>query len=82
MPELLKNNYLVGPALEAVKRLDAIDEIWDNLKKEFRLTRVLLRQIFDQESIVKFCHLLILIVFVSINSVQGMPHCTGALHPE
>ena len=44
MPELLKNNYLVGPALEAVKRLDTIDEIWDSLKKEFGDPRIMLQK--------------------------------------
>ena len=44
MPELLKNNYLVGPALDAVKRLDTIDEIWANLKKEFGDPRIMLQK--------------------------------------
>ena len=42
LPEFLKNNYLDGPALESVKRLDIMDEIWDNLKKAFGDPRVMM----------------------------------------
>ena len=42
LPEFLKNQYLEGPALESVKRLQNIDEIWDALKKEFGDPRVML----------------------------------------
>ena len=42
LPELLKNNYLEGPALESVKRLQTIREIWENLKKSFGDPRVMM----------------------------------------
>ena len=42
LPELLKNNYLEGPALESVKRLQTIEDIWENLQKAFGDTRVML----------------------------------------
>ena len=52
LPELLKNNYLEGPALEAVKRLQTTGEIWANLKKSFGDPRVLLqRKLAELESI-------------------------------
>ena len=40
--EFLKNNYLEGPALESVKRLKTIHEIWKTLQKEFGDPRVML----------------------------------------
>ena len=52
LPELLKNNYLEGPALETVKRLDTIEEIWLSLKKAFGDPRVmLLKKVGELESI-------------------------------
>ncbi|MCH2405591.1 MAG: hypothetical protein MK200_05295 [Nitrosopumilus sp.] len=42
LPELLKNNYLEGPALDHVKRLTIIDEIWIDLKKAFGDPRMML----------------------------------------
>ncbi len=42
LPEFLKNQYLEGPALESVKRLQTINEIWNALKKEFGDPRVML----------------------------------------
>ena len=42
LPEFLRNNYLLGPALESVKRVQTINEIWETLKKEFGDPRVML----------------------------------------
>ena len=44
LPELLKNNYLAGPALESAKRLQTMKEIWDNLQKAFGDPRVMLQK--------------------------------------
>ena len=35
MPEYLKNNYLEGQALEIVKEISVIEEIWGRLKTSF-----------------------------------------------
>ena len=48
MPEFLKNNYLEGSALESVKRLESIDEIWESLEKEFGDPRVMLMKKFAE----------------------------------
>ena len=42
MPELLKNNYLEGSALEFVKRHEDIDEIWKSLKLSFGDPRMMM----------------------------------------
>ena len=42
IPELLKNNFLEGPALTLVKNLDDVDDIWDRLKAAFGDSKVML----------------------------------------
>ena len=52
LPEFLKNHYLEGVALESVKRLQTIDEIWDALKKQFGDPRVMLtKKISELDSV-------------------------------
>ena len=43
LPDILKNDYLEGSALNAVKGLDKIDEIWARLKVSYGETEILLR---------------------------------------
>ena len=35
LPDYLKNNYLEGPALELVKNIEEIEQIWERLKTSF-----------------------------------------------
>ena len=42
MPEYLKNNYLEGQALEIVKEINVIEEIWEHLKTSFKNVTILL----------------------------------------
>ena len=42
LPDLLKNNYLDGPALTLVKGVDEIDEIWRRLKASYGDAKLLL----------------------------------------
>ena len=42
MPDLLKNNYLSGCALELVKSVDEIDVIWQRLKEAFGDPKVMM----------------------------------------
>ena len=42
LPDLLKNNYLDGPALSLVKGIDKIDEIWTRLKSSYGDAKLLL----------------------------------------
>ena len=42
LPDLLKNNYLEGQALQIVKEIDNIDDIWDRLKTSFGNVEILL----------------------------------------
>ena len=42
LPDLLKNNYLDGPALITVKRLTDINELWRSLKKSYGDPRMML----------------------------------------
>ena len=48
MPELIKNNYLEGAALDFVKRHETIDEIWASLKKSFGDPRMMLMKKLQQ----------------------------------
>ena len=43
LPDLLKNNYLVDPALSLVKRLDDIEEIWKRLFRSYGDARIMLK---------------------------------------
>ena len=43
LPDYLKNNYLDGAALAAVKGLDTLSEIWARLKSAYGDTEILLR---------------------------------------
>ncbi|XP_066924657.1 uncharacterized protein [Clytia hemisphaerica] len=42
LPDLIKNNYLEGPALTLVKGVDDIDEIWRRLKSSYGDPKLLL----------------------------------------
>ena len=42
MPEYLKNNFLEGQALEIIKEIDLIEEIWETLKTSFGNVTILL----------------------------------------
>ena len=42
LPEYLKNNYLEGQALEIVKEIEGIEEIWERLKTSFGNVTILL----------------------------------------
>ena len=42
LPDLLKNYYLVGSALDLVKSVDNIDEIWERLKRAFGDPKVMM----------------------------------------
>ena len=48
MPELIKNNYLEGAALDFVRRHENIDEIWTSLKKSFGDPRMMLMKKLKQ----------------------------------
>ena len=42
LPELLRNNYLDGPALDFVKRQNEIGEVWKSLKRAFGDPRMMM----------------------------------------
>ena len=48
LPDLLKNNFLDGPALTLVKHVDEMDEIWKRLKKTYGDPKVLLSNKLDE----------------------------------
>ena len=50
LPEYLKNNYLEGHALQVVKELTDLDEIWDRLKTSFGDVMILMsNKMYDIE---------------------------------
>ena len=52
LPELLKNNYLEGSAMDFVKRLKDIDDIWISLKRAFGDPRIMLmKKLTEPESV-------------------------------
>ena len=47
LPELIKNNFLAGAALDLVKHVEDIDEIWSRLKKVYGDPKVMLSKKFE-----------------------------------
>jgi len=54
LPDLLKNNYLAGPALSMVKSNESIDSIWERLKEAFGNPRVMLSRKLQQIETIEF----------------------------
>ena len=54
LPDLLKNNYLAGPALTMVKTLESIDSIWERLMEAFGDPRVMLSQKLQEVQTIEF----------------------------
>ncbi len=48
LPELIKNNFLGGPALDLVKHVEHIDEIWSRLQKVYGDPKVMLSKKLDE----------------------------------
>ena len=48
LPEYLKNNFLDGQALQLVKEIDALDDIWERLKMSYGSVEILLNKQLEE----------------------------------